>query len=130
MSEHTKGRLHQCSHSDKRLRDEGGEWVADTDTARRKQEECSANARHLAAAWNACEGLSTENLESIVFVGETIRVRFDSINAELRQTQGELNAARALLREVLEGGKKSILHYEVEPRVRAYLDACDKPGGA
>lgn len=40
----------------------------------------------------------------------------------------ELNAARALLREVLEGDKKSILHYEVEPRVRAYLDACDKPG--
>lgn len=46
----------------------------------------------------------------------------------VESAEAELNAARALLREVLEGGKKSILHYEVEPRVRAYLDACDKSG--
>lgn len=36
----------------------------------------------------------------------------------------ELNAARALLREVLEE-----LQYEAKDKVRAYLDACDKPGG-
>ena len=35
----------------------------------------------------------------------------------------ELNAARALLREVL-----SELHYEAKDKVRIYLDACDKPG--
>ena len=37
--------------------------------------------------------------------------------------QAELNAARALLREVLDE-----LHYEAKDKVRAYLDACDKPG--
>lgn len=41
----------------------------------------------------------------------------------------ELNAARALLREVLEGERKSILHYEVEKSVRAYLDTCDTLDG-
>ena len=82
------------------------------------------DARRLAAAWNACEGLTTENLESIVFVGETIRIRFDFINAELRQAQAELNAARALLREVVD----MVSSEEYNDTIRkadAYLDAFD-----
>lgn len=38
----------------------------------------------------------------------------------------ELNAARALLREVI--GPKAGDWYTLERRVEAYFDACDKPG--
>lgn len=42
------------------------------------------------------------------------------------QAQSELNAARALLREVI--GPKAGDWYTLERRVEAYFDACDKPG--
>ena len=49
-----------------------------------------ANARRLVASWNACDGLSTENLESNV----PIKVGLQGLNAQLR-------AARALLAEAV-----------------------------
>ena len=109
MSEHTKGRLHQCSHSDKRLRDEGGEWVADTDTARRKQEECSANARRLAAAWNAFDGVRTEFIEAMAGTG-AMQAASDSMSS-LPAALSELNAAneRIAKLETLVGERDAML---------------------
>ena len=167
MSEHTQGRLIVLNsflapeaHANRKIggasdpkrdHDEYAHYIADV-KGKRDYHNSEANARRLAAAWNACEGLSTENLESIVFVGETIRMRFGLAHTEISEANTriakleslvaerdamlgnrlcqnsrclELNAARALLREVLEGEKKSILHYEIEKRVRSYLDACD-----
>ena len=39
-----------------------------------------ANARRLAACWNACEGISTEHLESCLSLGERI-VEFRRVEA-------------------------------------------------
>ena len=131
MSEHTKGRL--LSDDDGVITDTEGRCIASVgcwdDPAGPAR--TIADTRRLAAAWNACEGMTTENLESIVFVGETIRIRFDFINAELRQAQAELNAARALLREVSKDGSLDMGNTNssaLGDSVRAYLDACDKPG--
>ena len=42
------------------------------------------------------------------------------------QVQSELNAAHALLREIIDaGGTVSI---KLDDKVHSYLDACDKPG--
>lgn len=49
-----------------------------------------ANARHLVACWNACDGLSTENLENNNPIKDGLR----GLNAQLR-------AARALLAEAV-----------------------------
>ena len=87
--QHTKWWLHVCSHSDKRLRDEKGEWVADVASARRPEREDVANARRLAACWNACEGLETDDLEVV------------SIKRGIDLQKAELAAARALLAEVI-----------------------------
>ena len=49
-----------------------------------------ANARRLVACWNACDGLSTENLENNNLIKDGLR----GLNAQLR-------AARALLAEAV-----------------------------
>lgn len=51
-----------------------------------------ANARRLAACWNACEGLSTEALENITMVGDTLAGRFAATH------QGLIKAAAGILR--------------------------------
>lgn len=119
MSEHTKGKLSGDKYGRIYSEDDNSLFIPAGVVL-------GEDARRLAAAWNACKGLSTENLESIVFVGETIRVRFDSINAELRQAQGELNAARALLREIIDAG--GTVRINLDDKVQSYLDACDKSG--
>jgi hypothetical protein len=125
MSEHTKGRLHQCSHSDKRLRDESGAWVAATDTVRRSESECTANSRRLAACWNAFENVSTEMVEATVGTS-TMQAACDAM-ARLPAAQAELAAARALLREVIKQDEDDlvVLQAEFSNRVISYLDACD-----
>ena len=101
--QHTQGRLHQCSHSDKRLRDGKGEWVADTDTALRSQDECSANARRLAACWNAFDNVRTDLIEH---VGTTDSME-QACNAleQLPAALAQLAAARALLQELLDNSQ-------------------------
>jgi hypothetical protein len=88
--QHTQGRLHVCSHSAERLRDEAGEWVADTAAVRRGVLEGTANARRLAACWNACEGISTEELEGVVAIGKTLVAISDGLMAERDQLRAEL----------------------------------------
>lgn len=146
MSEHTKGRLHQCSHSDKRLRDESGAWVADTDTLRRSESECSANARRLNACWNNAEGMSTKEIEQ----GMPLAKIRDKINEQARELSAaraliqqqdallgqkacatkecrELLDARALLRELIKQEEDGdvVLHAKFSNRVISHLDACD-----
>lgn len=56
----------------------------------------AGNARRLAACWNACEGLSTDLLDNIVLVGETLASRFklrDETERALETQRDELLAA-------------------------------------
>jgi hypothetical protein len=55
------------------------------------------NARRLTACWNACQGLSTELLENITTVGDTLLDRF----AQHQKTERELKAQRDQLLEAL-----------------------------
>lgn len=60
------------------------------------------DARRLAACWNACEGLTTEHLENIDMLGETLAGRFSAFHAserELMDTRDELLAALKQLDE-------------------------------
>lgn len=57
--------------------------------------EGKANARRLVAAWNACEGISTENLED----NQPIRELAEKYNAALAQRSELLNALKELLEE-------------------------------
>ncbi len=51
-------------------------------------EEMEANARRLVAAWNACEGISTEALENIKFLDDSSNdikeLRHDKLAEDLR----------------------------------------------
>jgi len=68
---HTPGRLQAFTqYAEPELRDEAGNLVAVV------HRYTHANARRLAACWNACEGMSTELLENIVLLGETMLTRF------------------------------------------------------
>ncbi len=83
MSEHTKGKLAQHGFS---IHREGyGPAIAEVfDTM---------DARRLVAAWNACEGISTENLETNVPIKELAR----RYNAALAQRDDLLAAAKDVL---------------------------------
>lgn len=58
--------------------------------------------------------------------GEISRIQFygraQQAADRVERAEAELNAARALLREILDLGE---VHYEAADKVRAYLDACD-----
>lgn len=77
------------------------------------------DARRLAACWNAFENVRTDLVELI-----TMQASADAME-KLPAVQSELNAARALLREVLGDG---YLSETKTHRIASYLDACDKPG--
>lgn len=44
-----------------------------------------ANARRIVACVNACEGLSTELLENVLMLGDTLKDRFDDLKFELTE---------------------------------------------
>lgn len=58
-----------------------------------------ANARRIAACWNACEGLPTDVLENITTMGDTLASRFKARD----KTERELTAQRDELLEALLG---------------------------
>lgn len=113
MSEHTKGRL---SVDGALLRAENNNVVVNSSSRPRLWE---GDLRRLAACWNALENLST-----------------DQIEASTASRDEELNAARALLREVLDGcdewatsaleAKRGFDVGAWAVRVESYLDACNK----
>lgn len=139
MSEHTKGRLAvkgewiiPDAHADRMIgsstnkTDDKSNYAHAVAIVRGKYQDDKANARRLAAAWNVCEGIDTELLET----GATLADICERSNGYVI----EINAARALLREVLEAGF-SVMPIDfsrnpssLESRALAYLDACDKPG--
>ncbi len=55
-----------------------------------------ANARRIAACWNACEGIDTGMLENITTLGDTLASRFrmrDKVERDLQAQRDELLAA-------------------------------------
>lgn len=68
-AQHTQGRLHVGDGNNARriIYDERGWAVADAKLfhARRQESEDIENARRLVACWNACEGVSTDDLEAM-----------------------------------------------------------------
>ena len=77
------------------------------------------NARRIAAAWNACEGMPTDDIEELAACQGvmTLTVYADDMLAEL-------NAAHALLREVINMHAGEIA-FQLEKRIGTHLDACD-----
>lgn len=138
MSEHTQGRIKAIRWVDglSALRPEessgryfGGAPVVDLVGGLMTD----GNARRLTAAWNAFEGVRTEFIESMAGTG-AMQAAGDSMSA-LPAAQAELNAARALLREVMDAVDSRAKEYKDRglevaevpeiARVRNYLDACD-----
>lgn len=118
MSEHTKGRLTSESN--------GSAYQRDLNTAdgRTVATAGPGNARRLAAAWNACEGMETDDIEELAACQGVMMLTVyadDKLN--------ELNAARALLREAVDTIEEfPDEDHEIADRIKVYLDACDKPG--
>lgn len=135
MSEHTKGRLAVKgewiipeAHADRMIgsstnkADDKSNYAHTVAIVRGKYQDDKANARRLAAAWNACEGVATEQLE-IISVVEVEAKLMDCIGS----VRNDLNAARALLREVVDM-VSSEEYNDIIRKADAYLDACDTPG--
>lgn len=143
MSEHTKGRLAVKgewiipeAHADRMIgsstnkADDKSNYAHTVAIVRGKYQDDKANARRLAACWNMFLDIDTDVIE----IMPTFIEFQQSYEQTLHETLCELNAARALLREVLEAGF-SVMPIDfsrnpssLESRVSAYLDACDKPG--
>jgi len=124
MSKHTQGKIHAS------ILPHTNEWELIGDNFIRPDDSEvlliaggleEGNARRLAAAWNVCEGIDTESLEN----GATLVDICERSNGY----QFELNAARALLREVKSLGIAPKMWAKgsdtLESRITEYLDACD-----
>lgn len=120
MSEHTKGRL----VVDGALLRAENDYVVVNKSSRPRLWE--GDLRRLAACWNAFENVRTELVELI-----TMQAACDSME-KLPAVQSELDAARALLREMVE------CNWTLDPfgaikkhkQAKDYLDACDPLEGA
>lgn len=90
----------------------------------------ASDARRLAAWWNACAGFDTELLENIDMFGDTLKQRFEGMQAEVRRVDTDARAikenheaARALLSEAMGvvDGVPSTFGVELAERIRAFL---------
>lgn len=89
MSEHTKGPLHVGGNGTILYAEDG--WAVANATVfhgRHEPDESQANARRLAACWNACAGIPTDVLEdkSILKADAAIREQRDQLQAALSAT--------------------------------------------
>jgi hypothetical protein len=136
--QHTQGRIEVAQIL-------GGDWIVQT-VERNKFGQAAliaanlteANARRLTACWNACEGLSTEQLEVLK---KPVPSNILALIGERDGARIELAAASALLREVVkecedwEAGTGYALAVnntaggKLVDRIRNYLDACNTLGG-
>ena len=88
-TQHTPGRLHV--NKDVGIYSDKGRLIASVHTP--ITQHGNADARRLVACWNACDGLTTEHLENIDMLGETLAGRFAAFHAserELMDTRDEL----------------------------------------
>jgi len=101
MSEHTKGRLHcKAGRAWGSIRNNSGDVIASDDNETTGK--WTENARRLVAAWNACEGIPTENLELGGYL-EMNRAD-DAYVRELRRDRDELiEALRGMVNMVIDG---------------------------
>ena len=138
MSEHTKGRLAVKgewiipeAHADRMIgsstnkADDKSNYAHTVAIVRGKYQDDKANARRLAAAWNAFDGVRTEFIEAMAGTG-AMQAASDSMSA-LPAAQAELNAARALLREVI-ADTGIVSHIDACQRAQEYLDATTQTG--
>lgn len=112
MSEHYEGKLICVDAGDQT------EFDLDTEDGWTIATAGRGNARRIAAAWNAVEGSKTEVLEALG--ADFVKPLIDLIDDKERLSK-ELNAARALLREVLDGRSSDYM----DKKIRSHLDACD-----
>ena len=70
-------------------------------TVNAEDKEGKANARRLVAAWNACEGISTEALEAY---GDKRKHPFKDLFLDMEQKENELRAALSGLLSYFESG--------------------------
>ncbi len=76
------------------LRDETGHRII-ASTQQSSRPECEANARRLAACWNACQGISTKNLEEnkpVIWLAQ-------QYSGVIKQRDDLLDVAQAILAE-------------------------------
>lgn len=64
------------------------------------------NARRLVACWNACDGFTTEQLENILMLGDTMLSRFQARNEQEIENLGEIGILRDHLSACVDGWKK------------------------
>jgi len=124
MSEHTKGRLEAFTQESfsgwYALCDQNHFEVGSGDGGFYK-----ADARRLAACWNAFENVRTDLVELII-----MQAAADAME-KLPAVQSELTAARALLREAAEAIDEFMSQgHEISGRIFSYLDACDTLEGS
>lgn len=159
MSEHTKGCMTIIEHSwsDTGLYVDGNQITLisiENEATEENQEQleqvASANARRLAAAWNACEGMETEDIEALAGIGSLGDLKASELQAaneriakletlvserdamlDKRPCQNsrcnELDAVRDLLREmVYPPDNETATQAGIRGnRAKDYLDACD-----
>ena len=154
MSEHTKGRLKAVR--DDLMLEAGRFRMARGVTACGsskgmidEREVSSANARRLAAAWNACESMTTEAIEALVGIGSLGNLKaseLDAANARIAKLEAlvaerdawlgqrpcrnnrcsQLVFARSLLSEVAFVDVNDMLEImSLRERATSYLDACN-----
>lgn len=97
MSDHTPGRIQLAKEFDGHIMTMDGLAVADCclDYSSLDHDQQVSNARRLVACWNACEGVSTEALETCgksLLDGETaeLSAQRDELLAALKRARGEL----------------------------------------
>lgn len=113
MSEHTQGRLVvlnsflvPVAHADRKIggssdpkrdHDEYAHYIADV-KGKRDYHDSEANARRLAAAWNVCEGIDTESLETGAILAD-ICERANGYQFELSAANARIAKLEALVAE-------------------------------
>jgi len=87
-----------------------------------------SNTRRIVACWNACQGLSTEMLESITTVGDTLLDRFaqrEKTERELEAQRDQLLAAVVAVRHWDVSNLALDIPVEIRIQMQAAIEACE-----